>query len=637
MSEENSLSKSSILLSLFNRNRRGFLWASALSFLLNGVIWNAMRGARQARITSGDFEKASSINALLEVTFQFNAIFAIIAGSIAAMLFMNLLSARYSSRLNAVRILRLCGLSLKSLVLVHVAEAFLFGVAASIIAMLFFGPAVWAYGQIMQVSGLVPQEVNISTDWTSALLVFGSAILFIIAASFLKTISMHQRKDRSSQTQRKHKLWKHKTFYLAGLFSMIVLGIVLVSPNSPIPEDARMVLIVPWACTLILVYGTKIAQQIGDFVQLPLRKVGRFPRLGLALSRLTTSLSTRMNPIIPLTVVLSFMIPLSAVMATGRSVSMIDVYDSVNAQSVAMTREIEDSDKLSAIVENSPGTIFVSTSSDLYREDDPYGPEQPVVGLIDLRQTKLFFPTLKEREGSIETVGGASIATSDDRFHVGDKMAFTTTDGRECLLTVSAVLDAPALLDFDVIGTPYDSPCGGLELNRTTAYSQLGTDELQKQLGDTQWDIEKKSDWISNGVSSTEHSQRSALIIMFLVPVAIAFLVTGVSVSSYRKMILRSSLTLFYTGGTKRDFRVTSCYEAVIGCIVALLFLIFSVGLNALILLPLAQSSGVGLRFDNLVVWAFLSLSLSAIVFVYLASGGWAYRKAKEWRNGKTR
>lgn len=639
MSADARLLQFSILRSQFNQNRRGFLWTAVLGLLLNGVIWNAVRGARQARITSGDLEEAASINSLLEVTVQFNLIFAIISASITAMLFMNLLSARYASRLNSVKILRLCGLSFRALVVSHAAEAFLFGLAASVIAVLLFHPTVWAYGQMMKVSGLMPEDVTISADLTAVLLIFGTSIVFIVAASLFKTVSVYERAELSVRSRRRRKVGKYKALYLAGVFSVIVLGVPLVLPNSPVPDDTRMVLVIPWACTVILIYGVQITRWICDFVQRPLRKSGRFPRLGLALSRLASSLSTRMNPIIPLTVVLSFMVPLSAVMATGRSASMVETYDSVNAQSIATTRDIQDSDALSAMAKDSAGTFFVGTSSDLYKKEDPYGAVQPLVGLTDLRQVKDFFPTIEEVEGSIESVGGANIATSDRRFHAGDKMVFSTTDGRECVLSVAAVLDVPALLEFNVIGTPHDFPCGGVRIKRTTAYSQQGIDELEDKLGamqHVQWDIEKKSEWIESGVSLTEHNQRSALIIMFLVPVAIALFVTGVSVDSYRKMILRSSVTLLYTGGTSRDFRFTSIYEAVIGCIVALLLLIFSVGLNASILLPFSQEAGVGLRFDAVVVMAFISLSLGAIVYIYLSCGGWASRKAREWHNGKT-
>lgn len=631
MKEEVSFTKFAVLSSLLNRNRRGFFWTSVLGLLLNSVIWNALMGARQVRVASGDFGRAANINALLEVTFQFNLIFAIIAAAITAMLLMTVLSARYSSRMNAVRILRLNGLSFRDLLVSHALEAFAFGVGASVIAMLLFSPVVWAYGQVLEIAGLVPEDVTIHGNFTAGLLVCVGLVVFIVGASVAKTLSVFERKKRSGSAKR-----GSKVLYLLGLFIVVMLGIPLMMPNSPIPGDTRIILIIPWACVVLLVYGVRMVQGISDFLQWPMRKTGKFPRLGLALSRLASSMSSRMNPVIPLTIVMAFMVPLSAVMATGRSASIVEIYDSVDAQTIATTRNIDDADELAAVSKDVSETVFVSTASDLYKKDDPYGAEQPIVGLLDLRRAKTAFPTINVVEGSIESVGSSQIATSDSRYNVGDKMSFYTANGRECVLYVAAVLDMPALLRFNVIGMPEDSPCGGMRLSQTTAYSQLGVDELEEHIKGTGWEVATKSEWINTGISQTEQNQRSALIVMFLIPVVIALFVTGTSVGSYRTLIQRSSVSLFYAGGAKRDFRIISLYEAMLGCAASLLLLFLVVGLSASILVPYAREAGTYPTLDYTVAGVFLFASLSVITIIYLASGDFAFRTARRWRGGET-
>ncbi|MEW6902489.1 FtsX-like permease family protein [Trueperella pyogenes] len=631
MEDDVSLSRLSILRSLFDRNRWGFLLTSILSLLLNSVIWNAVLGARHSRVISGDFQKAANINALLEVTFQFNLIFAVIAAAISAMLLVSALSARYSSRKDTVRILRLAGLSFSDLLVSHVVESLVFGIVATFAALLMFFPAVWVYGQMLRTAGLVPKEITIHANLMSSLLVCVAMIAFIVGTTVAKTVSVHGTKEQSVQDRRNHKIK-----FLVGIIVAVALGIPLVIPNSPIPTDTRMVLIIPWACLILLVYGVRILREICISLQRPLRKTGRFPRLGLALARLAQSMSSRMNPVIPLTIVMAFMVPLSAVMATGRSVSIVEIYSSVHAQSIATTTSLKNVEELASTSKTVSRTLLVGTSNDLYRTEDPYGATQPTVGLFNLHKTSNIFPSFKVRAGSIDSLDATHVATSNSGLNVGDELSFYMADGRQCTLTIAATLSAPSLLKFDVIGMAENPPCGGMSVRKTTAYSLLGIYGLEEQLGNTEWDIVTIDEWIKTGILQTERNQRSALIIMFLIPMVMALFVTGTSIGAYREMIRRSSVVLFSVGGSSKDFRIISLYEMIIGCVASLLLLGFAIGLSMSIVVPFAQESGIGLSLDRIVAGGFLMVTLSIIAIIYLVGGEYSLRTARRWRNGKT-
>lgn len=604
-------SLSSLLNDAFRSLRGGTVTTVSIAILLNAVLINSILGSHRATMSSGDLKHASNVNTLLGLSAQFNTSFLVFAALICAMLLSTSLGAIYDSRTSTVRVMRLCGLSMKRVVRHHVREALTFSGKASVVSIIGFLPLAWAYGALLPMVGLAPRGVSLGFHVEALLLSILCATVYLVVLAWIKPRQQYRLAGSDKPTK------KHRLLHIPVFVLLAAVGVLLLLPNSPLPHDTRMILMVPWAAVVGLVYGPKLIHLACRIVSSRIRTTGRAPRLGVAIGRLETSMKSRVNPVLPLTIVLAFVVPLSAVMATGRNASVAEIYGGVNAQTVADLRHDGADRTLWNFNSMDDESMYIATSTDVYRQADPYAPTQPLMGMTDVSRLSEFFPEAEVRSGDLSSVTGDVIAVSDKRSAVGDKVQVITGDRTACTFTVGAVVKLPSLIHFDYLVQDIEAVCPSAKFGRLMAYSQRTPDSLGRILDDSQWNIKSKADWVNQGITQTIHNQRSALIVMFVVPLMMALFVTMLAMRSRQTMVRDSSRVLAYLGATKSDFRKIAVAEAGVAGASSLLFLAVVIALNAIVIYPAARAANVNITFDYALDAAFVAIILIIVVATY--------------------
>lgn len=613
---------SNLLADAVRPHRGGTITTVSIAILLNAVIANSIVGAHRATVASGDLKHGSRVNALLGLSAQFNTVFLLFAALICVMLLYTSLGAIYDSRRETIAVLRLCGLSMRRIVRHHIAEILGVSGTAAGIGIIAFLPLAWAYGEILPVFGLAPSDTALGVHWETLLLSALGVTLFLVFLAWVKP-RRHYAMGAGARVATGHRVTR-----IAVLVLLAAAGLLLILPASPLADDTKMMLMVPWAALVGLVYGPRLIFLACRIAGSRLRRTGTAPRLGIAIGRLETSMNSRVNPVLPLTIVLAFVVPLSAVMATGRSASVAEIYDAVNARTVADLHQdgaASETRHYNSIDEES---IYIATSTDVYRKSDPYSPEQPLLGVTDVSRLTRFFPEVEVRSGDLGSVAGDVIAVSDRGRAVGDEIHVVTGDQTSCTFTVGAVVKLPSLIHFDYLGQDIQDSCPAASFGRVMAYSQRTPESLSGILDDPGWEIEAKTDWVKRGIGQTVQNQRSALIVMFLVPLLMALLVTALAMRSREALVRESNRVLAYLGATRNDFRKIAIAEATAAAVASLLFLAVATALNAIVIFPVAQAANVGVTFDYQLDAVFIGVTLIIVAAIYLRtslkSGGWS-------------
>lgn len=607
-----SYSFSRLVSDALHERSRGTLTTVSIAILLNGVITNAIVGANRAAVGSGDLRTASRANTLLGLCAQFNAAFLVFAAIICAMLLYTSLGAIYDSRKTSIKVMRLCGLSMKHIIRHHLRESVTLSAKASLVSVIFFLPLAWVYGQILPLVGLAPHAISLGFHWEALLLSAVCVTFFLCCLAWIKPRRQY-RLDVSAKATKKHWFGRVAVFVF-----LAAAGLLLLLPSSPIPNDTRMIVMLPWAAIVGLVYGPTLIRFACQTVSAKIRRNGKAPRLGVAIGRLETSMNSRVNPVLPVTIVLAFVVPLSAVMATGRSASVAEIYDAVKAQTVADLHDDSAASQMRHLNSLDDRSIYIATSTDVYRQADPYAATQPLLGVTDISRLLDFFPEVEVRDGDLDAVTGNVIAVSDQWKAVGDEIRVVTGDRQACTFTVGAVVKLPSVINFDYLAGDYQSSCPSADFGRLMAYSQRTPESLGEILDESQWKIEAKDEWVNQGITQTVQNQRSALIVMFAVPLMMALFVTALAMSSREELVRNSSRVLSYLGATRRDFRKIAVAEAVVAVVSSLLFLTVVTALNAIVIFPVAHSAGVNVTFDYALDALFVAITLLIVVFVYI-------------------
>lgn len=594
--------------------RPGTVGTITLAMVLNAVVLNAIMGAGKNYVTEGDLHTASRANALFGLTAEFNGVFLVLAVCICAMLVFTSLGAVYQSRKQAVSVMRLCGLSLKKTVALHVWEALVMSAVAALIAAVLFVPLSWLYNACLPLLGLAPEGLPLGIHVAALVVSAGGVALFVLVIAATKPRGVYRF---GGTDQRRGHGRLTRAFVLV---AMAVAGFFLFVPASPVADDTRMILVLPWSAVFLLLYGTKLITVVCRLATVRIRRTGAAPRRGISIARLETSMTSRVNPILALTVVLAFVIPLSAVMATGRSASVVDVYRAVNAQTIADSNQALSPEELSRLNSEDSESLYVATSTDVYRGDDPYAAEQPLLGMMDLTKLSAFFPEVQLLSGDLESVQGGTVAVTDESKQVGDSVTILAGDGSSCELTVGAVVTLPSVIGFDYVSSDARPACSAASFGWAMAYSQRSAASLSSVLSDSGWTIEEKNQWLADGAAETVANQRTALVTMFIVPLMMALFVTAVSMKSRKEVVRESNRVLAHVGATRRDFRRIGAIEGLVAGGAALLLLALAVVLNFIVLGPVAADSGVGLTFDYQLDAIFLALTLVIVVGIHTAT-----------------
>lgn len=610
----------------FRTQHGGTITTVTIAMLLTGVLSNSIIGAQRAALHSGELKHASSVNTLLGLSAHFNTIFLVFAALICAMLLYTSFGTIYDSRRDNIMVMRLCGLSMRKINRHHITEAAVISAKAGLISVIAFVPLAWLYGKILPIFGLAPKGISVGFQAEALVISISCVALFVICLAWRKP-RRHYLMGAIQKTQKQNVLLQIVLFVFLG-----AAGLLLLLPFSPVANDTRMILMLPWAALVSLVYGPKLIHWACRIISLRIRRTGEAPRLGVAIGRLETSMTSRVNPVLPLTIVLAFVVPLSAVMATGRSAAVAEVYEAVHAQTVADLHQRgvgSQSRHLNSIDDQS---IFIATSTDFYRETDPYASTQPLFGLTDLSRLEEFFPNIKVKSGDLRSVKDSVIAVSDQSAAIGDEVHVITGDRTSCVFTVGAVVTLPSLINFDYLAEDVHASCPSADFGRLMAYSQRTPDSLRPLLDDSAWNIKAKSDWVDQGITKTVHNQRSALLVMFIVPLMMALFVTALAMKSRREMVRESSRVLAYIGATSRDFRKIAIVEALVAAASSMLFLTVAIALNALVIFPVAKAANVNITFDYKLDAAFVLVTLIIVAGIYIYTA-LSDRKSKRMDN----
>lgn len=596
----------------FRPQHGGPITTVSIAVVLNAVITNSIIGAQRASVGAGDLKHASHVNTLLGLCAQFNTIFLVFAALICAMLLYTSFGAIYDSRKQTISVMRLCGLSLKKIIRHHISEAISISGKAVLISAVAFLPLAWAYGEILPLFGLAPKDVSLGFHWEALVISALCVTVFVMCLAFSKPRRHYRMRVIAKGTKKNLAIQVSVFVLLAGA------GLLLLLPVSPLQDDSRMILMLPWAAIVGLVYGPKLIHIACRIVSSRMRRTGKAPRLGVAIGRLETSMASRVNPILPLTIVLAFVVPLSAVMATGRSAAVAEVYDAVHAQTVADLHQKGAATQAQHFNSIDDQSVYIATSTDVYRQDDPYAAIQPLLASTDISRLGEFFPNIEVKSGDLNSVAGNIIAVTDRSKAIGDEVHVITGDRESCTFKVGAVVHLPSLINFDYLAADINPSCPAADFGRLMAYSQRTPESLRDILVDSQWDIESKSEWVGQGITKTVQNQRSALIVMFIVPLMMALFVTAAAMKSRGAMVRESSRVLAYLGATRSDFRRIAIAEAAVAVLSIVLFLMVVIALNALVIFPAAHAANVGITFDYILDVAFILITLIIVTGIYI-------------------
>lgn len=587
----------------------------AIAVTLNAVILNAILGASSHRVSSGDLAEASRANTYLGLTAQFNTVFLVIAISICVLLLATSLDSIYSARRRQFTVVRLCGGSLRQLTALQVGEVAQMTAGATVVAAIAFVPIAWGYERLLRLAALAPEQVGLGYNFGAVAIVAVVCLAFMSAVAAAKTRGAYRFDEDAGRAKRSR--WPR----IVVAVLLAATGVILFAPGlTGMTPDTQMVLILPWAAAVILAFGVDAIRWLAELASLGIRRTGTHPHLGVALARLSRSMGSRVNPVLPMTLVLVFVVPLSAVMATGRNASMAELYESVHAHALADASADLSFLQLTDLNRGDPQSLAIATSPSLYDAADPYGTTQPLVAFTDPGRIGEFFPAAKVEAGDIAAVAGNAVAAPASRHAVGDTVNLVTPAGGRCTLTVTATVDLPSIINYDYVAAGALDGCPGVNLTRTLVYSHENPDHLAAGLG-SGWDVYAMDQWVAKGAQETVENQRTALLMIFFVPMLMAAFVTAVALGTRREMTAKSNAVLVKVGATVRNFRAVAWLEAATACGASAVLLALAFGINAAVIVPVARAAGVGVSLDWLLDGLFVLGTYVAICAIYLFTG----------------